>query len=141
MSGGTYLIANCPHLTLKRPPLRRISENNYFRFSLSPEVIIAVGSQIKKPGEQWLSVATELKMAHDPESGEMDAYERLLGDAMIGDGTLFARQDAVEAAWTVVQPVLGNVTPVHEYQPGTWGPKEADRLTEGFGGWHRCGSM
>jgi glucose-6-phosphate 1-dehydrogenase len=123
-------------VTLKRPPLRKIGENNHFRFRLSPEVIIAVGSQIKKPGEQWLSESTELKMLHDPESGEMDAYERLLSDAMVGDGTLFAREDAVEAAWGVVQPILGSVTPVHQYEPGTWGPEEADRLTQEIGGWH-----
>jgi len=123
-------------VTLKRPPLRKIDENNYFRFRLSPEVIIAVGSQIKKPGEQWLSQSTELKMLHDPELGELDAYERLLSDAMVGDGTLFAREDAVEAAWEVVQPILGNVAPVHPYEPGTWGPEEAGRLTRGIGGWH-----
>jgi glucose-6-phosphate 1-dehydrogenase len=122
-------------VTLKRPPLRKIDENNHFRFRLSPEVIIAVGSQIKKPGEQWFSESTELKMLHDPEC-EMDAYERLLSDAMVGDGTLFAREDAVEAAWGVVQPILGNVTPVRQYEPGTWGPEEADRLTRGIGGWH-----
>ncbi len=123
-------------VTLKRPPLRRIGENNYFRFRLSPEVIIGVGSQLKKPGEQWLSESTELKVLHDKQGDEMDAYERLLSDAMAGDGTLFAREDAVEAAWAVVQPILGNVTPVHEYEPGTWGPKEADQLTRAIGGWH-----
>jgi glucose-6-phosphate 1-dehydrogenase len=123
-------------VTLKRPPLRKIGENNYFRFRLSPEVIIAVGSQIKKPGEQWLSESTELKMFHDPESGEMDAYERLLSDAMVGDGTLFAREDAVEAAWGVVQPILDSLPQVHRYEPGTWGPEEAARLTQEIGGWH-----
>jgi glucose-6-phosphate 1-dehydrogenase len=123
-------------VTLKRPPLRKIGENNYFRFRLSPEVNIAVGSQIKKPGEQWLSESTELKVVHDHESGEMDAYERLLSDAMVGDGTLFAREDAVEAAWAVVQPILGNVTPVRQYDPGTWGPEEANRLTQEIGGWY-----
>ena len=66
----------------------------------------------------------------------MDAYERLLSDAMAGDGMLFAREDAVEAAWGVVQPILSDVTPIHEYEPGTWGPADADRLTEEVGGWH-----
>jgi glucose-6-phosphate 1-dehydrogenase len=66
----------------------------------------------------------------------MDAYERLLGDAMAGDGTLFASEDSVEAAWTIVQPILGGVTPVREYEPGTWGPAEAAQLTAGIGGWH-----
>ena len=64
----------------------------------------------------------------------MSAYERLLGDAMAGDGTLFAGQDGVEAAWAVVQPILGNVTPVHIYEPGTWGPSEAEKLTAGISG-------
>jgi len=70
----------------------------------------------------------------------MDAYERLLGDAMAGDATLFARQDSVEAAWTIVEPILGGGngggTAVHEYDPGTWGPVDAARLTADVGGWH-----
>ncbi len=72
---------------------------------------------------------------HHPHGDEMDAYERLLGDAMEGDATLFARQDVVEAAWAIVDPILGTDTPLHEYEPGTWGPPEADRLTESIGGW------
>jgi glucose-6-phosphate 1-dehydrogenase len=68
---------------------------------------------------------------------EMDAYERLLGDAMNGDGTLFAREDAVEAEWRIVAPILSSTTPPHEYQPGTWGPAEADRLTDRSRPWHR----
>ncbi len=122
-------------VTLKRPPLRKIVENNYFRFRLGPEVIIAVGSQVKKPGEQWTSESTELKVVHDQGGDEMDAYERLLSDAMAGDGMLFAREDAVEAAWAVVQPILGDVSPLHEYAPGTWGPREAEQLTREIGGW------
>jgi glucose-6-phosphate 1-dehydrogenase len=125
-------------VTLKRPPLRKlgVGDTNYFRFRLSPDVIIAVGAQVKRPGDQTVSELTELKLVHVPDGEEMDAYERLLHDAMAGDGTLFARQDAVEAAWTIVQPILGNVTPVHEYHPGTWGPAEADKLTAEVGGWH-----
>ena len=123
-------------VTLKRPPLRKVGDTNYFRFRLSPEVIIAVGSQVKKAGEQWAIESTELKVVHDAEGDEMDAYERLLSDAMAGDGMLFAREDAVEAAWGVVQPILSDVTPIHEYEPGTWGPADADRLTEEVGGWH-----
>jgi len=123
-------------VTLKRPPLRKVGDTNYFRFRLSPDVIIAIGSQIKRPGEQFDSESTELKVLHRPDGEEMDAYERLLSDAMIGDGMLFAREDVVEAAWAVVQPILGDVTPVLEYEPGTWGPKEADRLTEEVDGWH-----
>ena len=123
---------------LKRPPLRKlgVGDTNYFRFRLSPDVTIAVGAQVKRPGEQIVSELTELKLVHVPDGEEMDAYERLLHDAMAGDGTLFARQDAVEAAWAIVQPILGDVTPVYEYQPGTWGPAEADKLTADVGGWH-----
>ena len=67
---------------------------------------------------------------------EMDPYERLLGDAMQGDATLFAREDAVEAAWRVVEPILGDATPLHDYQPGTWGPAEAAMIISRSGGWH-----
>ncbi|MGD0073211.1 MAG: glucose-6-phosphate dehydrogenase [Candidatus Binataceae bacterium] len=123
---------------LKRPPLRAFGEGdtNYFRFRLSPEVIIAVGAQVKRPGEAMLTDPTELKLVHHSDGEEMEAYERLLSDAMAGDGTLFARQDAVDAAWTIVQPILADVTPLHEYEPGCWGPTEAERLTEDIGGWH-----
>ena len=79
---------------------------------------------------------TELQVVHHAEGEEMDAYERLLGDAMAGDPTLFAREDAVEAAWAVVEPILGSATPVYEYDPGSWGPPEAAALTADIGGWH-----
>ncbi len=123
-------------VTLKRPPLRKVGATNYYRFRLGPDMTIAAAALVKKPGEQWKSECTELKLVHTREGDEMEAYERLLSDAMIGDGMLFAREDAVEAAWAVVQPILGDVTPVLEYDPGTWGPREADRLTEEIGGWH-----
>jgi glucose-6-phosphate 1-dehydrogenase len=126
------------HVTLKRPPLSKLcpDETNYVRFRLSPDVTIAIGARVKRPGEQMTSEPTELKVVHQPGGDDMDAYERLLGDAMAGDGTLFARQDGVEAAWAIVQPILGGVTPVHEYEPGMWGPAEAERLTADVGGWH-----
>ena len=125
-------------VTLKRPPLRRVGpeETNHLRFRLSPEVIIALGARIKKAGEQMVSEPTELKVMHQTDADEMDAYERLLGDAMAGDATLFSRQDGVEAAWAIVDPILGGQTPVHQYQPGTWGPPDAARLTADVGGWH-----
>jgi glucose-6-phosphate 1-dehydrogenase len=125
-------------VTLKRPPLRRVGpeETNHLRFRLSPEVIIALGARIKKAGEQMVSEPTELKVMHQSDADEMDAYERLLGDAMAGDATLFSRQDGVEAAWAIVDPILGGATPVHEYEPGTWGPPDAARLTADVGGWH-----
>ena len=125
-------------VTLKRPPLRKFrpEDANHFRFRLGPDVVIAVGAQIKKPGEHMESAPTELKLVQRPEGEEMDAYERLLGDAMAGDHLLFTRQDAVEAQWAIVQPILGDATPVQEYQPGTWGPADADRLTADVGGWY-----
>ncbi|MBI3843268.1 MAG: glucose-6-phosphate dehydrogenase [Planctomycetes bacterium] len=122
---------------LKRPPIRKLASRyeNYVRLRLSPEVTIAIGARVKKPGEDLIADPTELSFVHHASSDEMDAYERLLGDAIAGDATLFAREDAVLAAWDIVQPILGNATPVHEYDPGTWGPAEADRLTAGVGGW------
>ncbi|MEO8520083.1 MAG: glucose-6-phosphate dehydrogenase [Acidobacteriota bacterium] len=125
-------------VTLKRPPLSGLcpGETNYVRFRLSPDVTIALGARVKRPGDQMVGDQTELRVAHQPNGDELDAYERLLDDAMDGDATLFARQDGVEAAWSVVDPVLGNVTPVHEYEPGSWGPAEAERLTEGTRDWH-----
>jgi glucose-6-phosphate 1-dehydrogenase len=125
-------------VTLKQPPLGHLSPDhrNHLRLRLSPEVTIAIGARIKQPGERMVSAATELKFVHHPTGDELEAYERLLGDAMAGDATLFARQDGVEAAWAVVEPILGGATPVHPYQPGTWGPPQADILTADVGGWH-----
>ena len=107
---------------------------NYVRFRLSPDVTIAIGARVKRPGEQLIGDPTELQVVNHPHGDEMAAYERLMGDAIVGDGTLFARQDGVEAAWAVVQPVLGSVTPVHDYEPGTWGPSETEKLTAGICG-------
>jgi glucose-6-phosphate 1-dehydrogenase len=78
---------------------------------------------------------TQLQVVHRPDAEEMDAYERLLGEAMEGDPTLFAREDAVEAAWEIVDPILGSKTPVHGYEPGSWGPPEAEALAADVGGW------
>jgi glucose-6-phosphate 1-dehydrogenase len=123
-----------------KPPARamfgeRIPDGaNYVRFQLSPEVVIAMGARSKAPGEAMSGEPVELRLAD--QHGEELPYERLLWDAAHGDATLFAREDAVEAAWRVVDLVLGNVTPVHEYQPTTWGPAEADTLIAADGGWH-----
>jgi len=124
-------------VTLKRPPLRRVGpeETNHLRFRLSPDVTIALGARVKKSGDNMVTEPTELKVVHQKDGDEMDAYERLLGDAMDGDGTLFARQDGVEAAWEIVEPILGQATSVHEYEPGTWGPPDAERLAADVGGW------
>ena len=119
---------------LKPPALSELcpGQANYVRFRLSPDVTIAIGARVKRPGDELIGDPTELKVVHRSSGDEMGAYERLLGDAMMGDGTLFAGQDGVEAAWAVVQPVLGQATPVHEYEPGTWGPSHADELTTGI---------
>jgi glucose-6-phosphate 1-dehydrogenase len=121
---------------LKRPPLSRLTaNNNYYRFRLGPDLSINMGARIKKPGPQMVSMPVELTAYDKPEGGELEAYERLLSDAMRGDKILFVREDAVDAAWAVVDPVLGDVTPVHEYEPGTCGPPEADQLAADIGGW------
>jgi glucose-6-phosphate 1-dehydrogenase len=122
---------------LKRPPMTKLApgKGNYLRLRLTPELSIALGASVKKPGEAMIGEPTELSLLHRPAGDEMSAYERLLGDAMVGDVTLFARQDAVEAAWAVVDPVLGDVTPLTTYEPGTWGPVDANRLTADVGGW------
>jgi glucose-6-phosphate 1-dehydrogenase len=127
-------------VALKRPPQAVFSEieprqSNYLRFRLSPNVVIALGARAKVPGEAMIGEEVEL-MARHQAGDEMAPYERLLGDAMRGDATLFAREDSVEAAWRVVDSVLGNVTPIHRYEPNTWGPHEADVLVAGEGGWH-----
>jgi len=121
---------------LKPPALSKLcpGQANYVRFRLGPDVTIAIGARVKRPGEELIGDPTELQVVHHPQGDEMDAYERLLSDAMVGDGILFASQDGVEAAWAVVQPILGMVTPVREYEPGTWGPSEAAQLSAGFCG-------
>jgi glucose-6-phosphate 1-dehydrogenase len=124
---------------LRRPPtLFAAIEPNYYRFRISPDVVIALGAMVKSPGEEMVGKQTELVAIEQATAEEMEAYERLLGDAMRGDRTAFAREDYVEQAWRIVEPILRNVVPVHEYEPGTWGPPEADRLV-GPGGWHNPG--
>jgi len=128
-------------VALKRPPVTRLApgQGNYLRLRLSPELNIGLGASIKKPGEAMVGEQTELALIQQPTGDEMSAYQRLLGDAMAGDPTLFARQDAVEAAWAIVDAVLDDATPALPYAPGTWGPAEADRLTEDVGGWAPLG--
>jgi glucose-6-phosphate 1-dehydrogenase len=127
-------------VALKRPPQAVFGEieprqSNFLRFRLSPNVVIALGARAKVPGEAMIGEEVEL-IARQHAGDEMAPYERLLGDAMRGDASLFAREDTVEAAWRVVDPVLGSVTPAYRYEPNTWGPHEADALLAGEGGWH-----
>jgi len=131
-------------LELKRPPQTVFDEikpgqPNYLRFRLSPNVFISLGARAKMPGE--LMVGEEVELFACRQSGEeMSPYERLLSDALRGDPSFFGREDAVEAAWRVVDPILGDVTPVYEYEPNTWGPPEAERIIAGDGGWHNPSS-
>ena len=122
----------------KRPPLTHISKSdaNYLRFRLNPEIAIGLGARVKRLGLSNQTDPVELTLVEHTQGDEVDAYERLLTDAMAGERLLFVREDAVDAAWAIVDPVLDNVTPVHPYAPGTWGPTEADKLTAGLGGWH-----
>jgi glucose-6-phosphate 1-dehydrogenase len=108
---------------------------DHFRFRLGPDVVIALGARAKQPGEAMRGEPTELKFMHQ-RGDEMDEYERLIGDAMVGDATLFARQDSAEAQWRIVEPVLDCAVPLDEYDRGTWGPAEAADIAEGVGGWH-----
>jgi glucose-6-phosphate 1-dehydrogenase len=107
---------------------------NYLRFRLSPDVAISLGARVKMPGEDMIGESVELMLRHMA-GDEMTAYERLLGDALEGDATLFVRRDEALAAWTIVEPVLRAPAPVHEYHPGSWGPAEADALIARDGGW------
>ncbi len=111
------------------------ARSNSFRFQMSPEVVIALSARAKKPGEALHGEEVELTALHESPQ-EMEPYERLLGDAMRGDVTLFAREDGVEAAWLVVDPILRNPPAPFVYAKHTWGPPEADRLVPDHGGWH-----
>ena len=125
---------------LKCPPLAifdaiSAATSNYFRARLGPEVVISMGTRVKQAGEAMRGEPVELIARHEPRSEELP-YERLLGDAMRGDATLFTSDDAVEAAWAVVDPVLASTTPVHAYESGSWGPVEAQRIVDGDDVWH-----
>ncbi|GIW05422.1 MAG: glucose-6-phosphate 1-dehydrogenase [Dehalococcoidia bacterium] len=124
---------------LKRPPLSVFGETdlglpNYVRFRLAPDVKIAIGARSKRDGEAMVGENVELVAVHNA-GDDMPPYERLLGDAMRGDPSLFARQDTVEACWRIVDPILGDATPVYPYDPGTWGPEEQNRLMDHGDAW------
>jgi glucose-6-phosphate 1-dehydrogenase len=126
-------------ISFRSPPFSPFGENlaadpNYLRFRLSPEIVIALGTRVKRGGETMVGEPVELEVMRY-ERNALKPYERLLGDAMEGDPMLFARQDEVEAAWEVVDPVLGNTTRLCEYDRNTWGPAEALEITPP-GGWY-----
>src|ERR1700692_4174185 len=111
-------------IKLRKPPLDILGDesSNLFRFRLGPgEISLSLSARVKRPGEELVSKPAHLSVVEEPTADEVDAYERLLGDAMHGDGMLFVREDAVEAAWAVGEPILGNASPVHQYEPGSWG--------------------
>lgn len=131
----TEVIVNlrCPPLAVfdACTPLR----SNYFRFRLSPEIIISAGALVKQPGVAMIGEAVELVVRHQPHYDALP-YERLLGNAIRGDAALFTTDEGVEAAWAVVDPVLGHTEPVVEYEPGSWGPAAATGLVARNEGWH-----
>ena len=124
---------------LKPPPLNVFAGErgniDTIRFRLQPDIAIGFGARVKKEGAGMVGEDVELVVTESP-ADDMPPYERLLGDAMKGDAGLFAREDMVEAAWRVVDPILGNKTPAIPYLPGTWGPEEAARIATRAGGWH-----
>ena len=137
---GKCLPVTCAEIVvrLRQPPGMFEGFNlapNYFRFRISPEVTLAFGMNAIAPGEDTVNKPVEMVVSRHPRADEMDAYERLLGDAMAGDATLFAREDYVEEAWRIVDPVLKAGTPVHEYLPNTWGPSEVDQKVSPVEGW------
>jgi glucose-6-phosphate 1-dehydrogenase len=137
---GKHLPETCTEVVvrLRQPPtmFRGFAlESNYCRFRISPDITIAIGANVIAPGQETQSRTAEMLGTQLPRADEMDAYERVLGDAMHGDATLFAREDYVEEAWRIVDPVLKAGTPVYEYDPGSWGPKEVDSRVSPSGGW------
>ena len=137
---GKCLPVTCTEVfvRMRRPP--RVFPNccpgaNHFRFRISPDVTTAFGVIVMDREEKMIGESVELLAHHHPTHDEMDAYERVLTDAMEGDATVFSREDYVEEAWRIVDPVLKATTPVYAYEPGTWGPSEAARLAPP-GGWH-----
>src|ERR1700689_4409050 len=122
---------------LRRPPTIFQSadlQSNYFRFRISPDNSIPFVLNFAVPGEETVGVSTEITGCRAPLPDNMDAYERVLGDAMAGDPSLFAREDYVEEAWRIVDPILKKVTPAYPYDPKAWGPNEVERVTPP-GGW------
>jgi glucose-6-phosphate 1-dehydrogenase len=137
---GKSLPVTCTEVTarLRRAPKifpASVDIPNYLRFRISPDTVIAIGATTMDADDKSIGQQFELLAGKRPAAGEMDAYERVLGDAMEGDATLFAREDYVEEAWRIVDPVLKSGTPVSEYEPGTWGPSESQQKLVPPDGW------
>jgi glucose-6-phosphate 1-dehydrogenase len=124
-------------VTMKAPPLPELAldEPNHFRFQLTPKTAITIDARIKKGGDSLLSEAAELQLVDETPEDGMEPYERLLGDAMMGEPMLFASQEFVEASWRIVDPVIARPRQVRLYEPGSWGPPEAETLAADIGGW------
>ena len=125
---------------LNRPPLPAFGEveppdGDYFRFRLAPDMSISLGARAKKPGEELVGEGVELYASHHSGT-ERPPYQRLIGDATRGDQSLFAREDAVEAAWRIVDGILGDRTPLHDYERGSWGPAAASGILARGDHWH-----
>jgi len=136
---GKSLAVTCTEILirLRQPPTMYEHydlKSNYVRFRISPDVVLALGLNVVSPLNDGVSELSELLASRHPGAKEMDAYERVLTDAMAGDATLFAREDYVEEAWRIVDSVLKSGTPVHAYEPNTWGPAELESVTPP-GGW------
>jgi glucose-6-phosphate 1-dehydrogenase len=144
LRSGKYLAGTATEIVVElRPPPQRLfadsapatGPGNYLRFRLSPNSAIALAARVKVPGKEFVGEQKELFLLEE-QPGEEAPYERLLSDAIAGDGALFAREDAVEAAWAVVDPVLKTHHRAHIYSRGGWGPKQADAIIASDGGWH-----
>jgi len=136
---GKSLPVTCTEVQmhLRQPPTmykHYALDSNYVRLRISPDIVMAFGLNVTSPVNETRSELSELLASRHPCAREMDAYERVLTDAMAGDATLFAREDYVEEAWRIVDPALKAGTPVHEYEPKTWGPPDAERISPA-GGW------
>jgi glucose-6-phosphate 1-dehydrogenase len=141
LRAGKCLPITCTEVLvrLRRPPQLfscTHSAPNHFRFRIMPDVTTAIGLEIKSPCDEMLGEPTEMVASQNAKENEMEAYERVLTDAMVGDATLFAREDYIEEAWRIVDPVVKIGTPVYDYEPGTWGPVEAERKIVPPDGWH-----
>jgi glucose-6-phosphate 1-dehydrogenase len=138
---GKCLPVTCTEvlMRLRKPPSMFPLANlrsNYLRFRISPDVVLALGVMMKSRGDEMVGEPMEMVALRPSQPDEMDAYERVLRDAMADDATLFAREDYVEEAWRIVDPVLRSDTPVAVYEPGTWGPGEVEDRHSPPGGWH-----
>jgi len=148
LRSGKYLPTTATEVLVElKPPAQRLFEDsqpkdgraNYVRFRCSPAAAIAIAARVKIPGQEYIGEQRELYLCEEL-AGQEAPYERLLGDAMAGNGALFTREDAVEAAWAVVDPVLKKHERVKVYKRGTWGPKQADAILGPGQRWHNPGA-